>query len=207
MQRLISPDKTFGFGKLTQSAGTAIVRTANPVGGTSRRNLKTRINKIVYTAGATAHTLTIMRELGTTTLSSAAASGQAVINLTANPGTNTPAGGIAANDYVVIKLSDGTYQTAVVSSVSTLAVTLTGNVDSPGAAAGAKVWFMGAPGDHTNTFALASGATTTLDGSTLGRTELGFIEATVGYSPLIAYINNASNAGTLQQMSGCWSKL
>lgn len=207
MQRLISPNRVFSFGRLTQNAGTAIVRTVDPCGGTSRRNLKSRITRIVYTAGVTAHTLTLMRALSTTTLSSAAASGQAVINLTANPGTDTPAGGIATGDYVVFQLSDGTFQTGVVSSVSTLAVTLTANVNAPGAAAGAKVWFMGAPGDHINTYALASGATTTLDGTTVGRPELGFAESELGFSPLIVYINNASNAGTLQQLNGCWSKL
>lgn len=202
MKREVAFVKTFGFGYLTQTAGTAIVRSVYPrknrAGG---RNPKTRIGKVMYLAGATAHTLTVMRPLGTTTLSAAAAASQAVINITADAQAPSAAGALAANDYVILELADGTYQTGIVSSVSTLAVTLTANLTAA-AAAGAKVWMFGVAGDHTDTYDLTNGATTTLDSSLPGRKGLGFVSSRNAYEPIILSINNATNQGFLLMTNG-----
>lgn len=182
--------KTWGFGKLTQAFGTAIVRTIQPV-----INHYTHLSSLKYLAAGTAHTITVMRPLGRTTLSAAADANQAVINLTADPGS------IAGNDYVVIAKPDGTFHTGVVSSVNSLAVTLTANVPTGGFANGAIVWFMGVAGDHTNS--QFDGTASTLVSHGDGISSLfGTLD---DYAPMIVYSNNATAAGTLQQVSGFYS--
>lgn len=191
----IAANKDFGFGSLTQTAGTPIVRTVNPV-----RNAYTHITCVKYTAAGTAHTVVIMRPYAKTTLSAAAAAGQAVINITADSGV-TPPGAIAANDYLVIEKPDGTFFTGLVSSVATLAITLTANVPTGGLSSGATVWFMGAPGDHTD--AQYSGtASTTVTYSD----DCGSVRGTINkYEPMLVYSANGTAAGTLQQVSGVYS--
>lgn len=184
-------NKTFGFGKVSVAFGTAITRTIPP-----SANLFTHLTNLKYTAAGTAHTLTVMRPLAApTTLTAAAASGQAVINVAALVGS------MATNDYVVIKLSDGTYHTGVVSSVSTLAVTLTANLSAPGAAIGAKVWNLGVVGDHTNTQfnAIESVTTTYTDGVS------SIVGTTAKESPMIVHSNNATATGTIENVSGGYS--
>lgn len=183
-----------GTGTLTAVAGTAIRYLVQP-----NRNGKVRASKMVYTAGATAHTATFLRPIGRTTASAAAASGQAVINLTADPGVSGNL--IAANDLLAIRETDGVTRLYTVSSVSTLQITLTSNLTA-GAAAGAKVWNFGVTGD-TNpadgaahpAFALASGAATTFTDDN------GFVATFATDDPLLLSINNATNAGTLNQFS------
>lgn len=132
-----------GFGVKTETADTVITRLIPPV-----RRAFTRLTGVHYRAGGTAHTLTVMRPLNKTTLTAAAAAAQAVINIAADPG-DYPTGSrvadnaIAANDYVVIELADGTHHIGVVSSVASLAITLTANLPTGGAASGATVWFFG----------------------------------------------------------------
>ncbi len=74
-------NKTFNFGRLTAAIATPIVQTVKPV-----PNAFTHITAMIYTAGATAHLPVIMRSFGKSTLSAAAASGQAVIAITADAG-------------------------------------------------------------------------------------------------------------------------
>lgn len=203
MQRLVAPRKVHGFGKLSQTAGTAIVRSVYPYSRMgSGRLLRTRVTTLVYTAGATAHTLTVMRPFGQTTLTAAAASGQAVINIAADVQAPSAAGALAANDYVVLELSDGTFQTAIVSSVSTLAITLTANLNAA-MLSGAYVWVFGVAADHTgNTYALAANATTTLDETFNDRpTGWGFVESLRNYEPILFHSNNATDAGSIDQVS------
>lgn len=148
------------YGRLTQTAGTAIVRLIQPIAGAIAR-----LMYLVYNAGATAHTLTVMRCLGQTTVASAAAGGQQVINITADPGkysTTFPNGtssvadnNISANDYVVYQCADGTFVVDTVSSVSTLAITMTNNLPTGGVAAGAPFWFFGITTDTNPSDGLA----------------------------------------------------
>jgi hypothetical protein len=140
----------------TQSANTVIDVVIPPYSG-----YRTALTYLAYSLGSTAHTITVMRPLGHTTLSTAAAAAQAVINLTADPGTpassmlaspygEIPAAvnAIAANDYLVIKNpTTGIYNLYVVSSVATLAITLTANVPTGGFNIGQDVWFFGVAAD------------------------------------------------------------
>lgn len=183
-----------GTGTLTATAGTAIRYLVQP-----NRNGKVRASKLVYTAGATAHTATFLRPIGRTTTTSATAASGTVINLTADPG---PSGnGIATNDLIAIRETDGVTRLYTVSSVSTLAITLSSGLVA-GVASGGKVWNFGVTGD-TNpadgaahpAFALASGAATTFTDDN------GFVATFATDDPLLLSVNNATNAGTLNQFS------
>jgi len=118
----------------------------------------THIDHLIYSVGAGAHTIYLMRPLNWTTTSADAATGQTVINITDDPGiysTNykypTPGGiassvvggsggqggvapcqvtdtGIAANHYVAYQLQDGTWFSDTVASVATLALTMNTNI-------------------------------------------------------------------------------
>lgn len=119
------------------------------------RTKKTKVTAIQVKNQGTAHTLTCLRPLGKTTVASVAAAGQAVVNLTADPG-DYDAGAVkpgvadnpaAAGDYLAFEMPDGTYYFDTISSITLLAATLTSNVPTGGIAAGATVWFLGIAAD------------------------------------------------------------
>lgn len=189
-----------GQGKHTETAGTAIVDT---VGGVKGHH--TYLTKAAYTAGATAHTLTVMRAASHATVTSAAAASQAVVNVSV---ALTDGGGnaAAANDYVVVRQTDGSWHTSTVASVASLAYTLNDNF-GVGAAVGADVFCYGVVGDtyHSarHTFALASGGQTVLpSGDALTVLVRGKFQG----APLITSVNNATNAGTMDYLGWGWKK-
>lgn len=186
----------FNFGKLTQTAGTAIVRT---IPGRSGR--QTRLTSMSYTALATAHTVVVMTAFGDTTVASAALAAQAEVVLTADPaGDMTPP---ASGDYVVFEKPDGTLFTTTVSSwaASTKTMTLAENVPIGGIAVAAKCWFFGAPGDFTN--AQYSGqASLTIRWSE--HPDVGIATSPGFNEPILIYSANASNAGTIQEANGIY---
>jgi hypothetical protein len=183
-----------GTGTLTAVAGTAIRYLIQP-----NVNGKVRASKMVYTAAATAHTATFLRPLGRTTTTAATDAAGTVINLAADPGVT--GNGIAANDLLAIRETDGITRLYTVSSVSSLAITLSSGLTA-GVASGGKVWNFGVTGD-TNpadgaahpAFALASGGATTFTDDN------GFVGTFVRDDPLLLSVNNLSNAGTLNQFS------
>ncbi len=205
---------TKSYGRLTQNAGTAIVRLVEP-----RVGAFTHVSKVWYEAAATAHYMAVMRPLNRTTVASAASASQAVINITADPGDYSTAksGGtvrtsdnaIAANDYCVYQAADGTYVMDTVASVATLAITMTTNVPTGGVSAGAPFWFFGIhsdtnPNDATAhaKFTLPASTTTYLESDSAGigfiGTFSGILPAMTGTNePVVLYIDNATNAGTL----------
>lgn len=127
------------LGTLTESADTAIVGLIPPnsVG-------KTVLSTLTYKCGSTAHTLSFLRSQGATTTSASAAASQADIVLTSvqpalNIAGDSLAETLAANDYLCIKHSDGTYGAYKVSSVSGYTVTLSSNL-TKAVSANAPVW-------------------------------------------------------------------
>ena len=176
--------KRRGYGKLTQSAGTVITRLVEPAEG-----LFTTLADFEYTCSTTAHTLTVMRPLGKTYASAAAAASQAVINIEHNPGAysdfgtiNTANNNIAANDFVVYQTADGNYVLDTVSSVSTLAITMANNVPTATVLKGAPFWWFGVIGDTNPNdnqthpqFTLAASSTTNLFGDKPGHSLAGGI--------------------------------
>lgn len=217
------------YGSITQSAGTAIVRLVEPMKGAV-----STITEIQYTAGATAHTLTVLRPLNKTYTTAAAAASQAVINIQFDPGKysswgtiNTADNLIAANDYVVYELADGTYYVDTVSSVSGLAITMTNNIGTATVLKGAPFWWYGittdtnpADGNAHPKFTLAASGVTKI-GSDAADAIAGNVGSVVtpsllvgmvstsngrwplgGYNePLLVYSNNATNAGTLERVT------
>lgn len=184
-----------GIGRTTATAGTRIRVLVPP-----DPNGYTRLTKVTYTAQGTAHTLTVARPLGKTTLTAYAAPGQAVVNLAADP--NPSGNAIAAGDILAIRETDGVTRLYTVSSVSTLAITLTANL-TVGAALGATVWSFGALGD---THPLTGRPHDTLDGTASTTTSYedreGGVFATFTYDdPILLDSDNATAAGTFRQVS------
>ena len=134
-----------------------------------------------------------MKSLGTTTLSAAAASGQTDIVLTADPGS------IATNDYVIMD-NAGTWELGKVSSVSTLTVTLTGNLTNA-QASGTTVYFMGAPADTGHVPLKPTVSVTTEYSSAFS----GLISSVRG-GPLMLHSDNATGAGTIELAVGAYNE-
>lgn len=197
---IVGASDQLSYGYQTQTAGTRINQLVQ-----GKADHYTYVTKLTYQAGSTAHSLALMRKVSETTLSAAAAASQAVINLTADPGTGTNPGAIAAGDHVAIKRPDGRWHHGVVSSVASLAITLTANVPTGGLASGARVIFYGAPGDtdHTErTYNAPASATTTFPavGDGVLCRSLGVDE------PVIFSSDNASNAGFLRHLAAEFSR-
>lgn len=187
---------SFHYGKKTESAGTEITVLVPPVA-----SLFARLTTLRYRAAGTAHTLTALKQLGETTVASTAAAGQAVVNVSADPGTGTVAGGIAAGDFLAVEKSDGTYHVGKVSSVATLAITLTANVPTGGFAAWARVLFFGAPADHTGT--QFSGTASTLE--SYQDEASGVVASASRNQGVLVHSDNATAAGTLEQVAAAYT--
>jgi hypothetical protein len=214
---LVSMLDTFAIPRVTQTLGTIITSLIPP-----RKYKRTKISFLQITSGGTAHTWYMMMEKGRTTLYSAAAASATSLVLSKDPGlfsTNpewvnrgiTPSvadNGIAANDYIALRLADGTMQLCKPSAVSTDSstgrVTLTVSaIGAAGALAGATVWFFGAAGDsdpHTGAadpvILPPTSATTTYPASA------GAGGALIGQSfhpdsPILLYNANATAASVL----------
>lgn len=195
-----------GDGGKTQTAGTVIQYLVPP-----NRVGYTRVTTVVYVIAGTAHTLTFLRPLGATTVASAGATGQAVVNLRADPGVAAAYGGIsnaiAANDFVAIRTaSDDITRLYKVSSVSTLAVTMTANL-AVAVVAGDKVWFFGAAGDTDGRTGSAHPALlpTVSTTNTYTDREAGVVASIAKDEPILVNSTNATAAGTLAQISWCYT--
>lgn len=204
-----------GDGNKTQTAGTLIQYLILP-----DRQGKNKLIGLSYTAGSTAHTLTIMRAIGRTKCSAVGAAGQAVINLVADPGittgfvipgSSTPivnTNGIAANDFLAIRETDGITRLYKVSSVATLAITLTANL-ATGVDTTSDVWDFGITTDtdprngnpHPN-FAGTASVTTSLPVVLSPESIVCATHATD--EPVLFNSNNATVAGTLVALS--WAR-
>lgn len=188
-----------GFGKVTQNAGTKI-RVLVPPNSAYR----TRLSKMVYTAAATEHVLTVFRSLGTTTITTAASAGQPDVIVTADPG---PAGnGIAAGDLIAVYSAvDGITRLYVVSSWASISRTITFTTNlTVAATAGDRIWDFGVEGDTDPvwgqaqpTFRGLANATTTYEQTS----DPGLIAGNETNEPLLCSSDNATNAGYFEQVS------
>jgi hypothetical protein len=172
----------------------------------SKPGLLACMDSFIYTAGATAHTAYLMRALGRTTISLAAALSQAVINLAADPGAGLATGAnlISANDWLIIQsAATKLYYAVQVSSVSTLAITLTANV--PVAfAVGDKVFFYGIKTDvspetglvHAN-YAMTASTAVTISNLTGN----GLVAAYRMNEPILFFVDNITAQGTVNRLT------
>jgi hypothetical protein len=236
----------FNLPRVTANGGTAFVAVISPFGGTGPGNAMqyggvvgkvggrlyrprgvSHVNKLIYTTGATAHLISILRPLNYTTLSAAAAAGATTLNLNDDPGifsTNMkpmmgpiPAQvsdrGIAGGDYIVIQLADGSWYPIKVTSVSTLALTvpaIPSATGALGALAGAMVYLMGLPTDTDPYNGQTQPSTQIASGVTRDVTEIaagsdGLIAALRNGDPMLFYSPNTTNAGILEQLSGFYA--
>jgi hypothetical protein len=233
----------FNVGRATATGGTAFTALIMPFTGVpgaafnvfdlskTPKNFGfgvTHISKMCYTTGGTAHQIGIMRPFNYTWTTAAAAVNQTDIVLYDDPGvystnlkypsqSGKPAqvsnNAIAANDYVVYQLVDGTWIVDTVSSVSTLTVTLTTNIPNitgGGVAAGAPVYFFGTINDKNPLTGLVNPQNTIAASQTRDASwsDSGFpvVSALHPGDPLIFYSPNGTNAGTLEFLHGFYSK-
>lgn len=191
----------FHHGKKTESAGTAIVVTVP-----AEQGAKAVLTRLKYTPGATSHAANVLRAQGSTTTTAAASAGGSTLVVASNaPATdvnNTNLGEtLAANDYIVVKHSNGHQVAYTISSIDTATNTITingtlsYNVDS-----GATVWVMHelarTLGKPAIVYDLPTGSTTDLTGGG-NDAETGIATSENVNEPLVVSINNATNAGTL----------
>jgi hypothetical protein len=198
------------YGKNSVAFGTIIQTLVRPFKGAW-----TKITRICYSTTGTAHTLTIRKSIGKTTLAANAAAAQAVIVLAATPGftingTFTANRAVAGNDYLVVERVDATcgrttYDLYKVSSVSGLSITLTGNVVGA-LAKGAQVWLMsldtdkipGATNNPTNPKFTTAATAAYANVPPIFAEDMG-VASTVGQEePMIIESNNATATGTLE---------
>lgn len=194
-----------GCGQLAaQSAGTPYL-LAVP----GKPGAKVKIDLLEVTPAGTAHTATVMRSFGKTTLTSAAATGQAVVNIAADPSGGVAPGPIANTDFVVFRqASSGIFFAAKVSSLATLALTLTANLPYA-LVAGDTMWWFGAPGDTDPgtglthpAYPLAASTKNTISGPVSGA---GFIGAKAVSSPVLVHVDNVTAAGVFNRCAWLWT--
>lgn len=207
---------TYAIPRQTQTAGTPIVALVPP-----RKWKRTKLSYLQYTSGATAHTMTLMKELSRVKAYAAVAGGGTTLVLTQDPGLysalpewlgrgitpGTANNAIAANDYIAYQCIDGSWEfnkvsaaaAGAVSGTVSLTVTAVGN---SGIAAGATVYYFGASGDtdphynraHSQLKPTAS-ATTTYPSAAGGAT---VVEQSYHMeSPILVFVDNITAAGTL----------
>lgn len=207
---MLSAISQFGFGNLTQNAGTVITALCPP-----RKRAYTRLTGLAYTAAGTAHTLSLMKALSYTTLASAVDASGTSVTLSADPGGSSfalaaaVAGAIADNDFVCFELDSGDYFLSIVASLSTLTFT-TGAFPSA-AAAGRRVWFFGAPGNHTGSQTTSKSITQkgfqilTIASvrNSFSDHASGLLQSNNPWEPLMLHSNNAAAAGIFDQVTGC----
>lgn len=223
----------FNVGPFTAAGGTAFAGLIPPnmaaglLGQGVKAKGRAKVGRTCYTTGATAHKIAFLRPLNYTTFSADAAAAQAVLNVTADPGlyataanwkydafpNGTPAvanNAIAANDYVVYQNADGTYTLDTVSSVSSLAITMTSNVPTGGVKAGGLFYFYGIVSDLNPWTGLAHAQNTIAASQTRdvswSDSSVPVVSALHDGDPLIFYSPNGTNAGTLEFVSGWYGK-
>jgi hypothetical protein len=176
------------FGKKTETAGTAIVRVIPP-----KPVRQARVRALWYDNAGTAHTITLMRPLSSSTASVAADAGQTDITVNSalpDAGGNPP----AAGDLVIFKDVTGAWDYGEVSSYSNLVITLTANLTSQ-IPAGNTIYFMGAPADHADEgqFPAKASVRTVLEN---------ILFTTVNTNqPILVHSNNGTAAGTLEMVT------
>jgi len=177
------------YGSKTETADTVILRVVP-----ARVGARATVLSWAYKSGTTAHTLTFLTCMDETTVSSDAASGQAVVNVARVP-TAGDGSLLAANDFAVLQHEDGTWGGYKVSSISGLAVTFTGNLTAK-VLKGTKFFFHAAPGDHSDRAVSTVASTEHIFGG--GDSRHVACAATKKGQPILIHSNNATAAGVLR---------
>jgi hypothetical protein len=190
---------TFNFGASTAGAGTPITQLIPPSPNAS--SAKTRLTKVVYTSGTTAHDLIFMRSANKVQVAADAAAAATTVTLDDASFMGTP---IASGDYLVIEHSDGSFGLYKATGLASLTVTI--NALTKNVKEGARVWLLGAPSDtwHSTLATRASTRETDFADPIAGMAESGWSDGS-SYDddhdgrgePLVVYSANGTVAGTL----------
>lgn len=184
-----------------------------------------------YVVPTTAHLITVMRPLNYTTFSADAAASQAVVNITADPGLYQTAGryqyakpggltapstannAIAGNDYVVYQAAAGQWVMDTVSSVASLAVTLTNNLPTGGVLKGGLLYFFGiysdtdpATNEAHQSFDVLAASSGTENYVLQSQGGGSLFQAYHPGDPMIFYSSNATAAGFIELIAGYYGK-
>jgi hypothetical protein len=228
---------TFGLsGNNTQSAGTAItdfVPPYRPIGFTGQGTgviapFVTHLTTLLWdTTDTHTHVVYVMRPLNYTTFSAVAAAGQKVLSLAGDPGvysTNykyiTGTGKvvsvaddpIAATDYCLYQLSDGTwFLDTANSSYSAGAVTMSTNVPTGGVLKGGLFYWFGLgsetnPGDGKTHWSSVTKSTTLKENLVVDAVTGGINTYNAGDPLLIQSVNNDTTAGVMQGAYGYYAQ-
>lgn len=184
----------FHYGTVTATAGTAFLRLVAP-----RRNSKARVTRMGYRSGGTAHTLTVMKVVGTTVAPEGADVDQNEIlleNISPFPGEP-----LAASDYLAWENADGGFNFGIVASVDGSTVTMAANLPVAIPVRG-LVWAFYEVGRATHTVFNPPASATTVFADPIS----GIIEPNRNYDPLLIHSNNAAAAGFLEAISGYHAK-
>lgn len=185
---------SFNYGTTTQAADTVITR-----GIPAMRRRFTRLTTMHYVSAGTAHTITVLKSLGRTTLSAAAAISQATVVLNADPG---PSGNLlATSDYCALRQNDGTFLFGTITwTLATKTAVFSSNL-TVAAAAGSDFWMFGVVGDQTaNTFKPTVSTRNIYQDMLSGIMVSGNVD-----EPLLIYSTNATAAGVLDYVAGYYS--
>lgn len=158
-----------------------------------RDNLRLALIGYAYLAAATAHVMSVMYPGGTRTTSDAeAAKDQKDLVCVAAP--KDPAGNaVASGDIIAYKLDNGSWEFNVVASLATKTITMAVNL-SRKVLKGSPIRIFGVVGDGAVfNFTFGAGAVTEKHGS------IYMVSPHTG-DPLYVSINNATNAGTLNNL-------
>jgi len=189
----------------TETAGTVIFDGVQP-----SINSVAKINSLFITSGSTAHTWYIMKALGYSTTTAAAAAGATEIVVAAL--AFDPLQTLATNDYIAVQLTSGDYFFALVTGVSTLTLTVAALPQA--VLSGAKVWYFGAFGDtgHDQIKPPVS-ITTPIQAAApahISDSSYSFDSSNIRYEsnglgrPMIIYNANATAASTLVSAGGTY---
>jgi len=232
-QPLVQSYGGFCVGQKTAVAGTAFALLIPPFtnqdtlgAGTGKPGLGvTHITTLIMDTGSTAHTLTLLRPLNYTTFTAVAAAGQKVLSLKADPGIFSAGGlkygipnaqtapstaddAIAAGDYCVYQVADGSYFLDTANgSFSSGSLTMSTNVPTGGTLAGGLFWMLGIAGDTDPNSAQAHPQFGTTTSTRINITDPnGLWTALHAGDPMCLYDPNSTVADTVQLISGYYAK-
>lgn len=183
------------IGKKTASAGTAIMAVVPAI-----PKMTAHLINVTYNCGATAHTLTLMKPLEPALeLAEDIAGSGTGLELVAQPSS----GNIANSDIVVIQLDNGDFHASLLSSVDGLTATVSALPSA--ASAGNKVWTFGATSEAGHS-ALTMVASKSHPENTYPQTGQTVLFSAGGvFQPLIVHSDNATNAGTIENLEAAYT--
>lgn len=179
------------YGSLTQTAGTEITRVIPPCD-----EARSCVGAFAYLPAATAHLLTMMTAQAESIVATDLAAAGTVLSVGDNPALWD---GVvsAASDWVILQYEDLSWNAHKISSVSGKALTI--SAVGKKVLANTKVFFMGAPADHSaRQFQTVASTLFTFPG---GEFRQRAATSSKKASPILFHSPNTTNAGSSQYLA------